>query len=217
MGVGRTVSIQFLFYALCVVFTAYWPMRLVFLGVDAASSLALGLLLVTPWVVILFMEGRKMKFQYLPATAYSIFLSALTLAGVEEGFFLRSEGLSLMDAVIKNLDGILYLGLLAVTGYLSYRAALRATRAIRLAARIICAVFFLYLGILYIQALNYTITIHTILISLVLLIIAFINILSIILEYRRTYNSFYEIRKLATVESHKPRIVIFQFSLYEIP
>jgi len=102
MGMKSAVSIQFLFYALCVVFTAYWPMRLVLLGVDAASSLALGLLLVTPWVVILFMEGRKMKFQYLPATAYSIFLSALTLAGVEEGFFLRSEGLSLMDAVIKN-------------------------------------------------------------------------------------------------------------------
>jgi hypothetical protein len=160
-------------------------MRLVFLGVDAASSLAPGLLLITPWAVILFMEGRKMKFQYLLATAYSIFLSALTLAGVEEGFFLRSKGLPLMDAVIKNLDGILYLGLLAVTGYLSYRAALHATLTIRLAARIICAVFFLYLGILYIQALNYTITVHTILISLIFLTIAFINTFSIILEYAR--------------------------------
>jgi hypothetical protein len=185
MGMKSAVSIQFLFYALCVVFTAYWPMRLVLLGVDAASSLALGLLLVTPWVVILFMEGRKMKFQYLPAIAYSIFLSALTLAGVEEGFYLRSEGLPLMDAVIKNLDGILYLGLLAVTGYLSYRAALHATLTIRLAARIICAVFFLYLGILYIQALSYAITAHTILVSLIFLTIAFINTFSIILEYVR--------------------------------
>jgi hypothetical protein len=81
--------------------------------------------------------------------------------------------------------GILYLGLLAVTGYLSYRAALHATLTIRLAARIICAVFFLYLGILYIQALSYAITAHTILVSLIFLTIAFINTFSIILEYVR--------------------------------
>jgi hypothetical protein len=120
--------------------------------------------------------GKEMKIQYLLAIAYSIFLSVLTLAGVEEGFYLRPEGLSLMDAVIKNLYGILYLGLLAVTGYLSYKAALHATLIIRLAAKITYAVFFSYFGILYIQALSYAITAHTILISLVFLIIAFINI-----------------------------------------
>jgi hypothetical protein len=86
----------------------------------------------------------------LPAIMYSIFLSVLTLEGVKEGLLLRSEGLTLIDAVIKNLDGILYLGLLVITGYISYRSASTSTFTMRLTARIICGVSFLYLGILYI-------------------------------------------------------------------
>jgi hypothetical protein len=63
MGVRSVFSIQFLFYFLCVVFTAYWPIRGALEGVVAASSLVPALLLATPWLVILFMEGKKMKFQ----------------------------------------------------------------------------------------------------------------------------------------------------------
>jgi hypothetical protein len=121
----------------------------------------------------------------LPAIMYSIFLSVLTLEGVKEGFLLRSEGLTLIDAVIKNLDGILYLGLLVITGYISYRSASTSTFTMRLTARIICGVSFLYLGILYIRALNYTIIIDIMLISLIFLIIALINTFLIILEYAR--------------------------------
>jgi hypothetical protein len=185
MGVRSVFSIQFLFYFLCVVFTAYWPIRGALEGVVAASSLVPALLLATPWLVILFMEGKKMKFQYLPAIMYSIFLSVLTLEGVKEGLLLRSEGLTLIDAVIKNLDGILYLGLLVITGYISYRSASTSTFTMRLTARIICGVSFLYLGILYIRALNYTITIDIMLINLIFLIITLINTFLIILEYAR--------------------------------
>jgi hypothetical protein len=138
--VRSVFSIQFLFYFLCVVFTAYWPIRGALEGVVAASSLVPALLLATPWLVILFMEGKKMKFQYLPAIMYSIFLSVLTLEGIKEGLLLRSEGLTLIDAVIKNLDGILYLELLVITGYISYRSASTSTFAMRLTARIICGV-----------------------------------------------------------------------------
>ena len=188
------VSIQFLLYFLCVVFTAYWPVRRALEGVVAASSLVPALLFAMPWLIILFMEGKKMKFQYLPAIMYSFFLSVLTLGGVEEGLFLRSEGLTLIDATIKNLDGILYLGLLVITGYISYRSASTSTFAMRLTARIICGVSFLYLGILYIQALNYSATIYIVLTSLIFLIIALINAFLIILEYaqrRKTSKYFY--------------------------
>jgi hypothetical protein len=188
------VSIQFLFYFLCVVFTAYWPVRRALEGVVTTSSLIPALLLAMPWLVILFMEGKKMKFHYLPAIMYSIFLSVLTLGGVREGLFLRSEGLTLIDATIKNLDGILYLGLLVITGYISYRSASTSTFTMRLTARIICGVSFLYLGILYIQALNYSTTIDIMLISLIFLIIALINAFLIILEYaqrRKASKYFY--------------------------
>jgi hypothetical protein len=185
MGVRSVFSIQFLFYFLCVVFTAYWPIRGALEGVVAASSLVPALLLATPWLVILFMEGKKMKFQYLPAIMYSIFLSVLTLEGVKEGLLLRTEGLTLIDAVIKNLDGILYLGLLVITGYISYRSASTSTFTMRLTVRIICGVSFLYLGILYIQALNYSTTIDIMLINLIFLIITLINTFLIILEYAR--------------------------------
>jgi hypothetical protein len=201
MGVRSVFSIQFLFYFLCVVFTAYWPIRGALEGVVAASSLAPALLLATPWLVILFMEGKKMKFQYLPAIMYSIFLSVLTLEGVKEGLLLRSEGLTLIDAVIKNLDGILYLGLLVITGYTSYRSASTSTFTIRLAARIICGVSFLYLGILYIRALNYTITIDIMLISLIFLIIALITTFLIILEYarRREASKYFSVLLKSTI------------------
>jgi hypothetical protein len=126
-----------------------------------------------------------MKFQYLPAIMYSIFLSVPTLEGVKEGLLLRSEGLTLIDAVIKNLDGILYLGLLVITGYNSYRSASTSTFTMRLTGRIICGVSFLYLGILYIQALNYSTTIDIMLINLIFLIITLINTFLIILEYAR--------------------------------
>jgi hypothetical protein len=194
MGMKSVVSIQFLFYFLCVVFTAYWPVRGALEGVVDASSLVPALLLAVPWLIILFMEGKKMKFQYLPAIMYSTFLSVLTLEGVEEGLFLRSKGLTLIDATIKNLDGILYLGLLVITGYISYRSASTSTFAMRLTARIICGVSFLYLGILYIQALNYSTTIDIMLISLIFLIIALINAFLIILEYaqrRKASKYFY--------------------------
>jgi hypothetical protein len=130
----------------------------------------------------------------LPAIMYSIFLSVLTLEGVREGLLLRSEGLTLIDAVIKNLDGILYLGLLVIAGYISYRSASTSTFTMRLTARIICGVSFLYLGILYIQALNYSTTIDIMLISLIFLIIALINTFLIILEYahrRKASKYFY--------------------------
>jgi len=193
MVMKSAVSIQFLFYFLCVVFTAYWPVRGALEGVVAASSLIPALLLAMPWLVILFMEGKKMKFHYLPAIMYSIFLSVLTLGGVRDGLLLRCEGLTLIDATIKNLDGILYLGLLVITGYISYRSASTSTFTMRLTARIICGVSFLYLGILYIQALNYSTTIDIMLISLIFLIIALINAFLIILEYaqrRKPVNIF---------------------------
>jgi hypothetical protein len=121
----------------------------------------------------------------LPAIMYSTFLSVLTFGGVREGLYLRSEGLTLLDATIKNLDGILYLGLLVITGYISYRSASTSTFAMRLTARIICAVSTLLLGILYIQALNYSTTTDIMLISLIFLIIALINTFLIISEYAR--------------------------------
>jgi hypothetical protein len=200
MGMKSVVSIQFLYF-LCVVFTAYWPIRGALEGVVAASSLVPALLLAMPWLVILFMEEKKMKFQYLPAIMYSIFLSVLTLEGVKEGLLLRSEGLTLIDAVIKNLDGILYLGLLVITGYISYRSASTSTFTMRLAARIICSVSFLYLGILYIQVLNYSITIDIMLISLIFLIIALINTFLIILEYarRREASKYFSVLLKSTI------------------
>jgi hypothetical protein len=74
MVMKSAVSIQSLFYFLCVVFTVYWPIRGALEGVVAASSLIPALLLAMPWLVILFMEGKKMKFHYLPAIMCSFFL-----------------------------------------------------------------------------------------------------------------------------------------------
>jgi hypothetical protein len=48
---------------------------------------------------------------------------------------LRSEDLLSMNVVIGNLDVILYLVLLVVTGYLSYGAALHTTLTLRLATK----------------------------------------------------------------------------------
>ena len=93
-----------------------------------------GFLFVIPWIVFSLIEWRKYDVYHLHhmmAILYSIFLSFLTLAGLEEYIALRSWGRTQIEIAFDIMGYVAYIGLLIACGYLSYRSAMQATRNIR--------------------------------------------------------------------------------------
>ena len=102
-----------------------------------------GFLFVIPWIVFSLIEWRKYDVYHLHhmmAILYSIFLSFLTLAGLEEYIALRSWGRTQIEIAFDIMGYVAYIGLLIACGYLSYRSAMQATRNIRIAAKIVAAI-----------------------------------------------------------------------------
>ena len=143
---------------LLAIFTLYWIIRPVIqFGVPIERVWA-GSLFIIPWIIFSLIEWRKYDVYHLHhmmAIACSIFLSFLTLAGLEEYITLRSWGKTTIEIVFDVIDDVAYIGLLIACGYLSYRSAIQATRNIRAATKIIVATLSLLIGIPLIRAAIY--------------------------------------------------------------
>jgi len=122
------------------------------------NALGAGSLFIIPWIIFSLIEWRKYNVYHLhhiTAIAYSILLSFLTLAGLEEYITLRSWGKTPTEIAFNIIDDVAYIGLLIACGYLSYRSAMQATRNIRIATKITVAILLLLVGIPLIRAAIY--------------------------------------------------------------
>jgi len=89
-------------------------------------------------------------------------------------------------SVVANIwDDAISLALLVAAGYYSYRAAVLSTFSIRFSAKIVSAILFLFFGIVYMQPLTFSATIHYLLLTAVFLTLSSFNALSAFLELRR--------------------------------
>ncbi|MEN2974301.1 MAG: hypothetical protein ABDH32_01835 [Candidatus Caldarchaeales archaeon] len=141
-------QILFYIYISLVAFTSYWSIRLIFGGVPV-SNVWVGFLFCIPWIIFSFMEKRKYTIHYLFAIVYSTFLLLQSLVGLEEDVFLRSWGEPPIEILGDNLDGIIYIGLLSISGYLSYRRVLIAPPNISLFTKMVVAILYVFIGVLY--------------------------------------------------------------------
>ena len=143
-GASSVQRIPLLTIIMCLlaIFTLYWVVRpIVQFGVPIERVWA-GSLFIIPWIVFSIIEWRKYDVYHLHhmmAILYSIFLSFLTLGGLEEYIALRSWGKTPIETMFAVIDGVAYIGLLIACGYLSYRPAMQATRNIRIATKIVTA------------------------------------------------------------------------------
>ena len=107
--------------------TLYWIIRPVVQFEVPIERVWAGPLFIIPWIIFSLIEWRKYNIyhlHHLTAIAYSIFLSLLTLAGLEEYITLRSWGRTPIEMIFDVIDDVAYIGLLIACSYLSYRSAM---------------------------------------------------------------------------------------------
>jgi len=161
-GASSVQRIPLLTIIMCLlaIFTLYWIVRPVIQFGVSLEGVWPGFLLVIPWIVFSLIEWRKYDVYHLHhmmAILYSIFLSFLTLGGLEEYITLRSWGKTPIEIVFAVIDGVAYIGLLIACGYLSYRSAMQATRNIRIATKIVTAIPLALLSIqIFSSAISFT-------------------------------------------------------------
>ena len=151
-------SLLTIIMCLLAMFTLYWIIRPVVQFGVPIERVWPGFLFIIPWIIFSLIEWRKYdvyRLHHVTAIIYSIFLSFLTLAGLEEYLALRSWGKTPIEVVFDVIDDVAYTGLLIACGYLSYRSAMQATRNIRRATKIIVAIPLLLIGIPLIRAAIY--------------------------------------------------------------
>ena len=107
--------------------TLYWIIRPVVQFEVPIERVWAGPLFIIPWIIFSLIEWRKYNIYHLHhimAIVYSIFLSFLTLGGLEEYIVLRSWGKTPIEIGFAVIDEIAYIGLLIACSYLSYRSAM---------------------------------------------------------------------------------------------
>ena len=190
LGSKISVSPQLLLYLSCTAFNTYLMLAaLVFTPSEYFSAVdisAFFLTMVAPWVAFSFMEVKKTSIHYLFAIVYSLFLTFYIYVLTE--YYVSTRGIwdYPITVLIANIwDDAVSVVLLGAAGYYSYRAAVRSTFNVRFSAKIVTGVLFLFFGIIYMRALTFSTTIHSLLLTAVFLTLSSINALSAFIEIRR--------------------------------